>query len=140
MSSFKVKKTDPLFSTPLCLFEIENSADLNKKLISESRAWRKQEKGANVSNQGDSWHSPDGLMMRGDPGFSEISKMIPQIAAQYALQINPHLDIKISGLKPMPGSISIGKAALIPSTITAPTMCLVSIISNSQPKRPAKAG
>ena len=94
MSSFKVKKTDPLFSTPLCLFEIENSADLNKKLISESRAWRKQEKGANVSNQGDSWHSPDGLMMRGDPGFSEISKMIPQIAAQYALQINPHLDIK----------------------------------------------
>ena len=94
MNSFKVKKTDPLFSTPLCLFEIENSADLNKKLISESRAWRKQEKGANVSNQGDSWHSPDGLMMRGDPGFSEISKMIPQIAAQYALQINPHLDIK----------------------------------------------
>ena len=88
MSSFKVKKTDPLFSTPLCLFEIENSADLNKKLISESRAWRKQEKGANVSNQGDSWHSPDGLMMRGDPGFSEISKMIPQIAAQYALPVS----------------------------------------------------
>ena len=99
MSSFKVKKTDPLFSTPLCLFEIENSADLNKKLISESRAWRKQEKGANVSNQGDSWHSPDGLMMRGDPGFSEISKMIPQIAAQYALQINPHLDIKKFGFE-----------------------------------------
>ena len=66
MSSFKLKKIDPLFSTPLCLFEIDNSADLNKKLISESRAWRKQEKGANVSNQGDSWHSPHGLMMRED--------------------------------------------------------------------------
>lgn len=73
MNSFKIKKTDPLFLTPLCLFEIENNADLNKKLISEYRAWRKQEKGANVSNQGDSWHSPDGLMIREDPGFSEIS-------------------------------------------------------------------
>ena len=94
MSSFKVKKTDPLFSTPLCLLEIENSAVLNKKLISESRAWRKQQKGANVSNQGDSWHSPDGLMTRSEPGFSEISKMIPLIAAQYASQINPRLEIK----------------------------------------------
>ena len=72
MSSFKVTKTDPLFSTPLCLLEIQNSAKLNKKLIAESRAWRKQEKGANISNQGDSWHSPDGLMSRSDPGFSKI--------------------------------------------------------------------
>ena len=94
MSSFKIIETDPLFSTPLCLLEIENSADLNKKLISESRAWRKQEKGANISNQGDSWHSPDGLMTRSEPGFSKISKIIPQIAAQYAMQINPRLDIK----------------------------------------------
>ena len=88
MSSFKVTKTDPLFSTPLCLLEIQNSAELNKKLIAESRAWRKQEKGANISNQGDSWHSPDGLMSRSDPGFSEISKMIPQIAAEYAMMIS----------------------------------------------------
>ena len=94
MSSFKVTKTDPLFSTPLCLLEIQNSAKLNKKLIAESRAWRKQEKGANISNQGDSWHSPDGLMSRSDPGFSEISKMIPQIAAEYAMMINPKLDLK----------------------------------------------
>jgi hypothetical protein len=54
------------------LFEIDNSASLNKKSISESRAWRKEQKGANISNHGDSWHSPDGLMMRSDPGFSEI--------------------------------------------------------------------
>ena len=94
MNSFKLKKTDPIFSAPLSMFEIDNSASLNKKLISESRAWRKEQKGANISNHGDSWHSPDGLMMRSDPGFSEISKIIPQIAAQYALQINPKLDIQ----------------------------------------------
>ena len=82
MRSFTVKKADPLFSTPLCIFEIDNNAELNKKLISrKSRAWRKQEKGANISNQGNSWHSPDGLMMRSDPGFSEISRIIPKIAA-----------------------------------------------------------
>ena len=72
MSSFKIKKTDPLFSAPLSMFEIDNSASLNKKSISESCAWRKKQKGANISNHGDSWHSPDGLMMRSDPGFSEI--------------------------------------------------------------------
>jgi hypothetical protein len=31
MSSFKIKKTDPLFSAPLSMFEIDNSASLNKK-------------------------------------------------------------------------------------------------------------
>ena len=93
MRSFTVKKAEPLFSAPLCIFEIDNNAELNKKLISESRTWRKQEKGANISNQGDSWHSPDGLMTRSDPGFAEISRIIPKIAAQYALQINPNLDI-----------------------------------------------
>ena len=133
MSSFKVKKTDPLFSTPLCLLEIENSAVLNKKLISESRAWRKQQKGANVSNQGDSWHSPDGLMARSEPGFSEISKMIPQIAAQYASQINPCLEI-------MHGSISIEKAVLILHIIMVATMCLAFIMSNNQKKPLAKVG
>ena len=94
MSSLKFRKTEPLFSAPLAMFEIENCNVLNKKLISEARAWRKKEKGANVSNEGDSWHSPDGLMTRSEPGFSEISTIIPQVAAQYALQINPQLNIK----------------------------------------------
>ena len=94
MNSFKISNTDPLFSTPLSIFEIENSAELNKKLIAESRAWRKEQKGANVSNQGDSWHSPDGLMTRKEPGFTEITKIIPQVAAKYALQINPKLKIE----------------------------------------------
>jgi hypothetical protein len=33
-------------------------------------------------------------MTRTEPGFAKISKIIPQVAAQYALQINPNLDIK----------------------------------------------
>ena len=94
MSSIELLKTDPLFSTPLAMFKIENSGDLNRKLIAESRAWRKEQKGANVSNQGDSWHSPDGLMTRSEPGFSEITKIIPQVAAKYAMQINPQLNIQ----------------------------------------------
>ena len=68
MSSFKIKKTDPLFSAPLSMFEIDNSASLNKKLISESRAWRKEQKGANIYNHGDSWHSPEALTTRSDHG------------------------------------------------------------------------
>jgi len=93
MHSFKMKMTEPMFAAPLSIFEIENSAALNKKLVSEARAWRKEAKGAKVSNQGDSWHSPIELMTRNEPGFGEISKIIPQIAANYALQINPKLDI-----------------------------------------------
>lgn len=94
MRPFKIIKSDPLFSTPLSIFEIDDSSNLNKKLISESRSWQKEKKSANVSNHGDSWHSPDGLMTRTEPGFAKISKIIPQVAAQYALQINPNLDIK----------------------------------------------
>ena len=94
MSAFQIKKFDSLFSTPLAMFEINHSIDLNKKLISEARAWREEHEGNKVSNYGDSWHSPDGLMTRPEPGFREISKIIPQIAAQYAMQINPELDIK----------------------------------------------
>ena len=56
MHSFTIEKTDPLYPTPLRLFKIDKITELNKKLIAEVRAWHKQEKGANISNQGDSWH------------------------------------------------------------------------------------
>ena len=94
MHSFTIEKTDPLYPTPLRLFKIDKITELNKKLIAEVRAWRKQEKGANISNQGDSWHSPNGLMTRSDPLFSEIFRIIPQIAVKYAVQINPDLNIR----------------------------------------------
>ena len=71
MKPFKIIKSDPLFSTPLSIFEIDDSSNLNKKLISESRSWQKEKKSANVSNHGDSWHSPDGLMTRTEPGFAK---------------------------------------------------------------------
>ena len=61
-----------LFTAPLITYEIKNSSDLNKNLVSEARAWRKTDKGASVSNSGDSWHSPDGLMSRTEPGFDHI--------------------------------------------------------------------
>ncbi len=93
MQSFHIKKTEHLFSSPLSIFEIDNSDDLNKKLALEAHAWRKEHKGKNVSNIGNSWHSPDNLLLRDEPGFVEISKTLPHIAANYALQINPGLDI-----------------------------------------------
>ena len=94
-----------LFTAPLITYEIKNSSDLNKNLVSEARAWRKTDKGASVSNSGNSWHSPDGLMSRTEPGFATISKLIPRLAAQYATEINPayFLKSKIMDLKQVHG-------------------------------------
>ena len=88
-----------LFAAPLITYEIKKSSDLNKNLVSEARAWRKTDKGASVSNSGNSWHSPDGLMSRSEPGFATISKLIPRLAAQYATQINPAFEIKDYGFE-----------------------------------------
>lgn len=132
MKPFKIIKSDPLFSTPLSIFEIDDSSNLNKKLISESRSWQKEKKSANVSNHGDSWHSPDGLMTRTEPGFAKISKIIPQVAAQYALQINPNLDIKNFRFEANAWVNITVKAATILCTIMVNSTFPESIILSSQ--------
>lgn len=83
-----------LFSCPLLKINVPDHHRLNKLLKSESRAWKKHAKGVNVSNKGDSWHSPDGLLSRKEPGFKEFSKLVPQIAALYVQKINPFLDLR----------------------------------------------
>ena len=62
-------------------------------MLARQRSWRKDAHGVNVSNKGDSWHSPDGLMSRPEPGFSSISKMFPIAASAYAQQIGAEIDI-----------------------------------------------
>jgi uncharacterized protein (TIGR02466 family) len=88
-----------LFSAPLITYEVKNFSVINKNLVSEARAWRKTDKGVSVSNSGNSWHSPDGLMSRTEPGFATISKLIPRLAAQYATEINPAFKIKDYGFE-----------------------------------------
>ena len=82
-----------LFSCPLIRVSVPDFRRLNKLLVAESREWRKSAKGVNVSNKGDSWHSPDGLLSRNEPGFQEFSKLIPRLAGLYATKINKSIDL-----------------------------------------------
>ena len=82
-----------LFSCPILKFTVSDHKQLNKLIASEARSWRKDAHGVNVSNKGDSWHSPDGLMSRPEPGFSTISKMFPIAASTYAQQIGAKINI-----------------------------------------------
>ena len=82
-----------LFSCPILKFTVSDHKQLNKLIASEARSWRKDAHGVNVSNKGDSWHSPDGLMSRPEPGFSTISKMFPIAASSYAQQIGAKINI-----------------------------------------------
>ena len=72
MQQIEFMSKNYLFSCPILKFTVSNHKKLNKLLASEARSWRKDAHGVNVSNKGDSWHSPDGLMSRPEPGL--ISK------------------------------------------------------------------
>ncbi len=93
MQQIEFMNTSHLFSCPIVKFTICNYKQLNKLIASEARSWRKDAHGVNVSNKGDSWHSPDGLMSRPEPGFSTISKMFPIAASNYAKQVGADIDI-----------------------------------------------
>ena len=93
MRQIEFVNTSHLFSCPIVKFTVCNHVQLNKLIASEARSWRKDARGVNVSNKGDSWHSPDGLMSRPEPGFSTISKMFPMAASTYAQQIGAEIDI-----------------------------------------------
>ena len=93
MQQIELVNTSHLFSCPIVKFTVCNHKQLNKLIASEARSWRKDAHGVNVSNKGDSWHSPDGLMSRREPGFSSISKMFPIAASTYAQQIGAEIDI-----------------------------------------------
>ena len=83
MEQLKLVDLDHVFSCPILKLQVPEYKNLNKKISSEARLWRKTAQGINVSNKGDSWHSPDGLLSRPEPGFSEISAMFPKAAAMY---------------------------------------------------------
>lgn len=83
---------DHLFSCPLISFDIADSNRLNKLLIKESKEWRDQSEGVEVSNHGDAWHSTD-VWSRREPGFSEFAQLVPRIAGEYAKLINPNIKL-----------------------------------------------
>ena len=93
MQKIEFIDTSHLFSCPIVKFNVSNHKPLNKLISSEARSWRKDAHGVNVSNKGDSWHSPDGLMSRTEPGFSTISKMVPIAASTYARKIGAEIDV-----------------------------------------------
>ena len=93
MQQIEFMNKNYLFSCPILKFTVSDHKQLNKLIASEARSWRKDAHGVNVSNKGDSWHSPDGLMSRPEPGFSTISKMFPIAASTYAQQIGAKINI-----------------------------------------------
>jgi hypothetical protein len=93
MEQLKLVDLDHVFSCPILKLRVPEYKKLNKKISSEARLWRKTAQGINVSNKGDSWHSPDGLLSRPEPGFSEISAMFPKAAAVYVKKIGSDIDL-----------------------------------------------
>ena len=93
MEQLKLVDLDHVFSCPILKLRVPEYKELNKKISLEARLWRKTAQGINVSNKGDSWHSPDGLLSRPEPGFSEISAMFPKAAAIYVKKIGSDIDL-----------------------------------------------
>jgi uncharacterized protein (TIGR02466 family) len=67
MSNLKFQGIQPLFYSPLSIFQVENSADLNSQLLAETTARRENSPGLQRSNiRG--WHSEDDFFDRLEPG------------------------------------------------------------------------
>ena len=93
MSDYKFEFVEHIFSSPLVMFDVPDAKKLNKLIVAEARAWRDSSDTIKVSNKGDSWHSPDGLLSRKEPGFAKFSSMVPRMAGEYAKMINPAVNL-----------------------------------------------
>ena len=71
----KLLSFQPLFYSPLTVFEVPHSAALNQQLMAEATAMRQLSEGVSVSNV-DGWHSDFDLFDRKEPGCKLLCQHI----------------------------------------------------------------
>jgi hypothetical protein len=75
MSFLKLQAMQPLFYSPLSVFELEDAVSLNSDLLAETSAMRSLSPGLDRSNW-HGWHSNDDFFERSEPGCQALRKHI----------------------------------------------------------------
>ncbi len=91
MSNLNFQGIQPLFYSPLSIFQLENSEVLNSKLLSETAARRANSPGLQRSNiRG--WHSEDDLFERTEPGCQTLCRHIIEAIRVCTTSVSPGFD------------------------------------------------
>lgn len=73
--SFKLKRVESLFPTPLVLVELPDHEDLNARLLKEIAKRRSDEQSQDRSNR-HGWHSAPDLFKRTEPAQADLAKRL----------------------------------------------------------------
>jgi len=91
MTSLRLKGVQPLFYSPLSVFELEDAESLNVQLLAEALACRDASPGLDRSNwQG--WHSEDDFFDRTESGCRMLRDHIIQAVQVCTKNVSPNFD------------------------------------------------
>lgn len=99
--SLSLRSVEPLFFSPLLVFELAHAAELNAQLKAEALARRAASKGLSRSNI-EGWHSEDDFFERdgqAEPGCAALRTQIIEALRQATLQMAPAYDFSQFGIQ-----------------------------------------
>lgn len=89
--SFKLKRVESLFPTPLVISEVADAAALNVALLAEIAERRRHEPGIQRSNR-HGWHSKLDLFERAEPAHRDLAEGLSRLVVQATEQMVPGAD------------------------------------------------
>ena len=98
MSTLKLQGMQPLFYSPLTVFEMEDAPALNAQLLTEIGALQAASSGMQRSNWR-GWHSDDDFFMRSEPGFQALRKHIVEAIQLATKNVSPGFDFPLYSIQ-----------------------------------------
>lgn len=86
-----MQKIEPLFASPLAIFDLADAAGLNALLVAEALARRQVGPGLSRSNR-HGWHSEDDFFSRTEPGAVALRGHIVDAVLRASLSLSPLFD------------------------------------------------
>jgi uncharacterized protein (TIGR02466 family) len=80
------------FPSPVFVFELDDTAQLNQALVRDIAAYRNQSPGINRSNQ-NGWHSDTDFFRRPEASFQELARQIRGCLSAATRRVAPSLDL-----------------------------------------------
>ncbi|MDD1621456.1 MAG: 2OG-Fe(II) oxygenase family protein [Methylococcaceae bacterium] len=98
MSNLNLKAVQPLFYSPLSIFELEDAEALNAQLLAEASVRRDASPGLSRSNWA-GWHSEDDFFERTEPGSLALRNHIVQAVRACTKNVSPNFDFSAYGIQ-----------------------------------------
>lgn len=98
MSDLQLQRYEPLFHSPLMLFQLPDAAALNRLLLAEAAAMRAASMGLERSNR-NGWHSDDDFFERTEPGCVELRGHMLEAVRQATLRVSPKFDFSVMAMQ-----------------------------------------